>query len=168
MKHHSTIGWGVFVAEGKTIEARKIVGIYTGKVMLVNPRDPKDKRNSDPDDYNFCIKTNRIHLERAEFNALQKEGSARCDDGYDLSKGLEFIVDASQTGNFTRFINHSNTPNLKAQCKLAKFKGGMQIVIVLIAKKTITNEPLSLNYGSGYWKNKGIQPQELSTHEFTA
>ncbi len=168
LKYHPMIGWGVFVAPGKTVRAHKIVGIYTGNLLLVNPRKPKCAPKLELDDsYNFLIETDLIYLTDEEYADLSNEGSARVDQGYKLSKGLEFIIDASTSGNFTRFVNHSSNPNIEACARIAKFDDGWQVIIVFIAKKTIfENEPLSIDYGPGYWKSKGITPAEILSTEF--
>ncbi len=168
LKRHPVVGWGLFVAPGQMIAAKKIIGIYAGRVMLVNPRTPKEAmRFKDEETYNFLIDSDPIHLDKKEIRALSKEGSIRIDPGYNVSKGFEIIVDASKSGNFTRFVNHSEEPNLKARCKLVKCKGGSQIVVVFIAKRTLfENEPLLLNYGPGYWKGKGILPERLLASDF--
>ncbi len=168
LKYHTQIGWGLFVAPRRTIDAKKIVGIYTGHVLLASPRKPQDAARLGSDDsYSFRVESDPIYLTKHEYNKLAREQSVRVDRGYQLSKGLEIVVDAAKCGNFTRFINHSINPNLKASCRLAKFAGGSQIIIVFIAKRTIfENEPLSLDYGPGYWKSKGITPNRLLFTEF--
>ncbi|MBS0635382.1 MAG: SET domain-containing protein-lysine N-methyltransferase [Verrucomicrobia bacterium] len=169
LKYNSMVGWGLFVAPGQEIEPNKIIGIYSGRVLLVNPRTPRETARIQADEsYNFLIDADPIRLTKDEFRDLSYEGSVKLDPGYSPSKGLELIVDASESGNFTRFVNHSENPNLQTCCRCAKFPEGWQVVVVLIAKRRIfENEPLSFDYGSGYWKGKGISPNELLSLEFT-
>lgn len=61
--------------------------------------------------------------------------------------GRSYVIDATQ-GNFTRFINHSDSPNLKP---LYAFLDGFYHLIFLAMRPIAPGEQLSYAYGSRYW-----------------
>jgi len=62
-----------------------------------------------------------------------------------------FIIDAQEIGNTMRFVNHSNTPNLKPVCICDR---GL-LHLAFIANQTITaGTELTFDYGKDFWKNK--------------
>lgn len=64
---------------------------------------------------------------------------------------LKFIVDARNKGNLTRYINHSETPNLQSITVICK---GMMHAI-FVAKKEIQNDAqLTYDYGPAYWRHR--------------
>ncbi|MBA3238245.1 MAG: SET domain-containing protein-lysine N-methyltransferase [Parachlamydiaceae bacterium] len=61
------------------------------------------------------------------------------------------IIDAMNEGNETRFINHSDTPNLQPLCLCA----GNLLHIVFIAKHPIEPDAeLTYDYGKAFWKKR--------------
>jgi len=61
----------------------------------------------------------------------------------------QYVIDAKEEGNFTRFLNHSKSPNV--EMKSALFEDGL-IHMIFIAKGLIRKgEPLTLNYGKKFW-----------------
>lgn len=62
-----------------------------------------------------------------------------------------FIVDAKENGNFTRFINHHDQPNLQPLWIYNK----KLLHLVFIANQDIEKgEELTFNYGKDYWLNR--------------
>lgn len=62
-----------------------------------------------------------------------------------------FIIDAKGQGNFTRYINHRDDPNLDP---LSVFADGV-MHIVFVAKKAIpAGTELSYHYGDTFWKKR--------------
>lgn len=62
-----------------------------------------------------------------------------------------FVIDAQGKGNYTRFINHSNTPN--AEPVSVYLNGAMHVI--LIAQKPIRKgEQLCYHYGADYWSKR--------------
>jgi hypothetical protein len=57
------------------------------------------------------------------------------------------VIDATQ-GNFTRFINHSNRPNLKP---FYAFFDGLYHMILISIKDISKGEQFSYDYGPKYW-----------------
>ncbi|KAG8385028.1 hypothetical protein BUALT_Bualt04G0180300 [Buddleja alternifolia] len=73
---------------------------------------------------------------------LQKEGE-------EVSESVPFCIDAGDTGNLARFINHSCQPNLFVQCMLSNHHDMRLARIVLVAADNIP--PLKeLTYDYGY------------------
>ncbi len=68
-----------------------------------------------------------------------------------------FVIDAQHQGNYTRFINHSDEPNLQSTWLVLNQIGH----IVLIAQqKILKHTQLTYDYGVDYWK-KRTAPFEL-------
>ncbi|MCH9613707.1 MAG: hypothetical protein SP1CHLAM54_07160 [Chlamydiia bacterium] len=66
-------------------------------------------------------------------------------------KETQFIIDAQYEGNFTRFINHSDTPNLTS--KWMEIDGVCHII--LFANRAIPEgEQLTYDYGEYYWRSR--------------
>lgn len=61
--------------------------------------------------------------------------------------GRSFVIDAT-SGNLTRFINHSSTPNLQP---LHAFYKGFYHLIFLASSNIIRGSQLSYDYGASYW-----------------
>ncbi len=61
--------------------------------------------------------------------------------------GRNFVIDATK-GNFTRFINHSYSPNIKPTYA---FFDGFYHLIFLSLKKIKKGEQLFYDYGRNYW-----------------
>ena len=64
-----------------------------------------------------------------------------------------FMIDALHEGNETRFINHSNDPNLQPQCLVDADQGLLHLVF-FAAKHIDKGSELTFNYGPDYWKHR--------------
>jgi SET domain-containing protein len=57
-------------------------------------------------------------------------------------------VDALQEGNVTRFINHSNVPNLEPRCFVER---GLLHQVFMARQKISKGTQLTFDYGNDYW-----------------
>lgn len=72
-------------------------------------------------------------------------------------KETEFIIDAQTEGNFTRFINHSDSPNLTSRWMEID---GVSHIILFANRAIPKGEQLSYDYGAFYWRSRSY-PQTL-------
>lgn len=68
-----------------------------------------------------------------------------------------FIIEAKEKGNITRFINHSFRPNLKP---VYAYSQGLYHLIFITIKPIRIGEQFSYNYGQTYWLVRG-QPEKI-------
>ena len=61
-----------------------------------------------------------------------------------------FVIDAEEMGNFTRFINHSESPNLSLQ---SVYWRGLPRMIFIALKEIEEGAQLTFDYGEIFWKN---------------
>lgn len=62
-----------------------------------------------------------------------------------------YVIDAEKQGNHTRFINHSDEPNLETFSVFS----GEAMHIILITKNIIkSGDELCYDYGDGFWKKR--------------
>jgi len=73
------------------------------------------------------------------------------DMNYPVSLFNTLAIDASKHGNFTRFINHSFTPNVDFHYIVHK---GVLKVIFVASEEIKKDEELFINYGEGYWNGR--------------
>jgi uncharacterized protein len=59
------------------------------------------------------------------------------------------VIDAENFGNFTRFINHSDHPNISLVCTYWR---GMPRLIFISLKEISDGEQLTFDYGKTFWK----------------
>ena len=62
-----------------------------------------------------------------------------------------FIIDAKDEGNMTRFMNHSEDPNIES---LSVFADGLMHIIFITEKKIEKGEQLCYHYGDTFWKKR--------------
>lgn len=72
----------------------------------------------------------------------------------------KFFLDAEKAGNFTRFINHSDEPNLTLQSVYLK---GIPRMIFVASKEILPGVQLTFDYGSLFWKEIDKTPKILSS-----
>ncbi|MCH9618331.1 MAG: hypothetical protein SP4CHLAM5_04600 [Chlamydiia bacterium] len=78
--------------------------------------------------------------------------------GYMVGRfGTPWIIDAEKKGNFTRFINHSFSPNINSRGVVID---GVYHVIFFANKTIRKGEQLTYDYGPTYW-NKRPYPQDV-------
>lgn len=68
--------------------------------------------------------------------------------------GNPFIIDAQKTGNFTRFINHSEKPNVES---LSVYVGEVMHIIFISLKSISKGTELRYHYGDTFWKKRKKQ-----------
>ncbi|MBN4066575.1 SET domain-containing protein-lysine N-methyltransferase [Simkania negevensis] len=66
-------------------------------------------------------------------------------------KRPHFFVDAEQSGNYARFINHSEMPNIEA---VTITYGPVARIIFRSLQYIAPDEQIVLNYGKSYWKRR--------------
>ncbi len=71
--------------------------------------------------------------------------------------GTPWVIDASEKGNFTRFLNHSFDPNISSRGIVVD---EIYHVIFFANKSIAIGEQLTYDYGPTYW-NRRPYPQEL-------
>lgn len=62
-----------------------------------------------------------------------------------------FVIDSESNGNFTRFINHSDHPNLES---VAVFKDGVFHIIFRAVEDIMPETELAYDYGDLYWQKR--------------
>ena len=72
-------------------------------------------------------------------------------------KEAPYIIDAENRGNFTRFLNHSDTPNLTSRWIIYD---GVTHIIFYSNRLIHQGEQLTYDYGPLYWRSRS-QPVSL-------
>ncbi len=62
-----------------------------------------------------------------------------------------YCIDSEREGNFTRFINHSDYPNLES---VAVFKDGFFHIIFRAVQDILPGQELAYDYGDVYWTKR--------------
>lgn len=140
LKINEELGCGVFAKQN--IEPKEFIGIYSGLFELIQ------ENNDQNNEYAYDVTEGILKQFLSSLN-LDDDGS-----------GVYFLrTNALKAGNFTKYINHSNSPNVDT--KLRKIDNHIQIL--LFALKPIQQGcQLFLDYGEEYWKKMGIKPKELN------
>lgn len=73
-----------------------------------------------------------------------------------------FTIDSGRQGNITRFINHSDNPNLEA---IGAFEGGLFHIIIRAIKDILPGEELCYHYGPLYWKHRQKKEEFIPQEE---
>ena len=157
------LGYGIFLhPKAEPILKGQIIAPYAGEIFLIPQNGPDDSLYAfEP----FCD------------ISLTKEQQERYDKGrpYHPRRLYAFQVDGLKKGNFTRFINHSEKPNIVADFfTIPSNSLGLArspIEIIYMAKKTIhPGEQLLVNYdGDGnhsYWSALGIKPVPITPQTY--
>lgn len=76
---------------------------------------------------------------------------------WDVKKN--FAIDAEEKGNFTRFINHSEEPNLGVQ---AVYWRGIPRMIFVSISEIKEGSQLTFDYGPLFWKHSSQRPKEFN------
>ncbi len=156
------LGHGIFLhPEAKPILRGSLIAPYSGKVLL----SPQNMGNDS--DYAFALMSNLL---------LTKEEQRKWDPSrsYHPRRLYSVDLDAHKKGNFTRFINHSETPNVEA--RLVKIPGrgeglsSAPFELIYVAKKTIhPGEQLLVCYegeDKSYWGALKIKPFAMTPKTF--
>lgn len=124
------IGYGVFAAAD--IKKGQLIAEYVGIIY-----DKATYLNKVPYNANYC------------WSMIPHQSHAR---------EVRFYVDAIKSCNFTRFINHSYTPNVMP---LPLYTPEGYRMLYVACEDIAKDEQLLVNYGEGYWSARNDH-QELS------
>jgi hypothetical protein len=126
------MGYGVFA--NRRILRKEVIGVYSGIIDLNSSKEQKEeasKQGKDLSEYLF------------EFPDTPFQN---------------YAIDGVQTGNFTRFINHTD-PESANVSSVEFFYKGMCYVIYVSDKTILKGEQLFYDYGPTYWETKKSEPQ---------
>ncbi len=148
------LGYGIFLhPKAKPLQKGHIIAPYAGEIILSAQNDEDDSA------YAFDIVSD-FHLSKED--QLRLHPNKR----YHPSRLYCVKLDACKKGNFTRFINHSERPNVIAEMfSIPKNNLGMEpsvVEIFYMVKRTIRpGEQLLVDYEDGddsYWGPQKIDP----------
>lgn len=95
-----------------------------------------------------------------EYTGIVRKRAKRKDEkndyifGYVIAnKETPYVIDASKEGNHTRFINHSDDPNLHSSWLIHK---GLCHIILVTNSYIPKNTQITLDYGPYYWRKRGV------------
>jgi hypothetical protein len=158
------LGSGIFLhPEANPILKGSVIAPYAGEVSIVPQNDPEDDG-----DYVFAPLSD-ILLTKEEQIYFDK----KCK--YHPRRLYSLKLDAFKQGNFTRFINHSEKPNIVAELVSISSKNPYGLTpspmeVVYIAKKTIhPGEQLLISYegeDKSYWGACNIKPFPMTPKTF--
>lgn len=159
-KLEKKLGHGIFLhPEAKPILKGEVIAPYTGKVLIA------PQNQGENSDYTFYLISDLI---------LTKKEQALWDptQAYHPRRLYSIDLDAEKKGNFTRFINHSQKPNLEAIFyRIPSIEGrdaGFEIVYVA-KKKILPGEQLLVCYegeDKSYWGAIGVKPFPMTPKTF--
>ncbi|MBS0585711.1 MAG: SET domain-containing protein-lysine N-methyltransferase [Verrucomicrobia bacterium] len=106
----------------------------------------------------FAIKKIPFLTFLGEYTGLIRKRNRRIDKsndyvfGYSIGpKDTKWVIDASEQGNFTRFINHSDEPNLTSTWIVLD---GLSHIIFFANRLILPGEQLTYDYGPYYWRKR--------------
>ena len=157
------LGRGIFLrANAKPIERHQMIAPYAGDISVV-PEYAED------DSAYVFSPVSKFRLSREEQRLFDPKGC------YHPRRLYSIKLDALRRGNFTRFINHSEEPNIIACAFRTPQRNpfGLEaapIEIVYIAKRRIyPGEQLLISYEpeeKSYWGAFGIRPYPMTAKTF--
>ncbi len=156
------VGYGIFLhPEAKPILKGQVIAPYSGEVALY----PQNQGESS--DYMFSLITDLV---------LSKKDQLFWDPDrcYHPKRLYSIDLDADKKGNFTRFINHSEQPNIEASfLRIPANSLGLTpapFELLYVAKKTIRpGEQLLVCYegeDKSYWSALNIKPFPMTPKTF--
>lgn len=161
LPHH--LGKGIFLhPKAKPILKGQVIAPYAGEIYLT-------KQNGEEEDGSYAfIPLLDISLTKEEQLFVDKRSSYRPNRLYSLR------IDAIKKGNFTRFINHSDKPNVVAHLfRVPPNSYGVApapVEIIYVAKKNIyPGEQLLICYEDeekSYWGVSKIKPFAMHPKTF--
>lgn len=150
-------GWGVRTVEG--LKRGSFVGVYSGE--LVSAAKSCDRED---DSYLFNLSNSNIIQPHKLGQRPGLDGQAGTQTGPEVESEVgapndpdeagsdQFVCDAKQYGNVTRFINHSCQPNVIAVRSFTEHQDPRFPYIAFFANSDIEPDAeLTLNYGDNYW-----------------
>lgn len=156
------LGHGIFLhPEAEPLPKGFLIAPYAGITELV-------PANYEGGHYAFTP-IEKIYLSKEEQLFLDKNISYKPRRSYTLK------VDALKKGNFTRFVNHSSSPNIEAELCRVPRKNSFDLetfpieVIYFTAKKVRPGEQLLVCYEGEencYWNEEGITPYPMTPQTF--
>ncbi len=156
------LGHGIFLhPKSRPLEKGEIIAPYAGELSLV-PQNAEDEGS-----YAFEPIAD-LHLTKEEQQSFDPKRK------YHPRRLYSLKLDAYKKGNFTRFINHSEKPNVVA-CMMCIPSNSLglppaPIEIIYMVKKTIhPGEQLLVSYEDGeksYWSAFGIKPFPMTPKTF--
>lgn len=152
------LGHGIFLhPKAKPILKGEAIAPYSGEVLL------NIQNVGDDSDYAFSLISDLL-LTKKEQRALDPKSK------YHPRRLYSIDLDARNEGNFTRFINHSDKPNVEAELLRIPGKSSPHFEIVYIAKKIIRpGEQLLVSYEGDdktYWGALKIAPFPMTPKTF--
>lgn len=141
---------GVFLKpECKSIPLGTLIGVYTGAYELV----PGDLSSCNSYAYDVA---QGIHLKKEDLKEV-----SRHEKTIDTDQEYSVQTNALNTGNFTRFINHSSLrPNIEAV--VGKLPDNRIEILLFALHRINPGEQLLSNYGGYYWKALNIIPTDMA------
>jgi hypothetical protein len=131
------LGEGLFLdRKAKPIPKNTFIGFYSGRYMIQKEED------INPSAYLWTV---------ASFQRKIKGVETTC----------YLDIDAQDTGNFTRFINHSNHPNVKVTVVT---KNSLPQRAYYTCAEILPGEQLLVKYGKEYWAAMDIDPLPINAH----
>ena len=156
------LGYGIFLhPKAKPLLRGGLIAPYSGEVFLFAQNDEDDT------DYAFALISD-LHLTKQE--QLDWDPNRR----YHPRRLYSIDLDARKKGNFTRFINHSDQPNIEAKfLRIPRNSLGLTpapFELLYVAKKTILpGEQLLISYEpeeKNYWGVVNIKPVPMTPKTF--
>lgn len=156
------LGHGIFLLpEAETLHKGQVLGPYTGDTLLV-------PQHVDDDSLYAFEPLSNIHLTRDEQKKFHPKAK------YHPRRHYSLHVNAEKSGNFTRFINHSEQPNVVAELvRIPPNSYGVPesslAVIYFISKTVRPGEQLLVSYDGddhSYWSALDIKPFPLFATTF--
>jgi len=156
------LGYGIFLhPKAKPILKGEPIAPYSGEVFIF------PQNSEDTTDYAFALISD-LHLTKQE--QLDWDANRR----YHPRRLYSIDLDAEKKGNFTRFINHSDRPNVEAMfLSIPANSLGLApapFELIYVAKKTIRpGEQLLVSYEpeeKNYWGALNIKPFPMTPKTF--
>lgn len=157
------MGYGIFLhPKARPLKKGKVLGSYGGNTCVLPQNLPDESA------YAFAPMED-LTLLKTEQAILDPKRN------HHPSRKYVFNIDAENEGNYTRFINHSEKPNVLARLLvIPKNKHGLTpspMEVIYSIKKTVNpGEQLLVSYEDGeesYWSVLKIKPEPIFPHTFT-
>ena len=143
----NTVGYGVFA--GKDLDAGTLIGEYTGVVRRLYRSSKEVSGVKDYSKLTYAVGLSQSPTAQVIFEQSLSDNSYCFHYPTRFWSWKYFAIDALNQGTITRFLNHSDNPNLDPICFIDDDK--------ILHLMFITNKPIregtqiTFNYGEDYW-----------------